>query len=256
MLDLVYREFSAEVAIIEARTQQILKKRDSGSFSPYKIPPKKDERLWLPALCLLSAGTAKDTNTKVVHLASAMNIFSMASSLHESLPDDYTGDELKEKIQFPILYGDLLYCCVCAELCRYDLHHYIGTMASIITSVNKDLALKDLNKDDQAAALKTDLAIRAIEGEYACYLGSHSVIGNNYITEVLKSLGYHLGLLKAVWDRELDCLPYIDHWYKAWSLLDILPRGREHEIFRHILLNMGGKWQLTQKPVILRELNA
>lgn len=254
MLEFVFREFSAEMAIIEARTQQTLKKRGNNCFNPLIFPPQKNDHMWLPALCLLSAGTVRDTNTKVLHLASAMSIFSMASFLHDSLPKDYAENELKEKIQLPILYGDLLYCCVCAELCRYDLHQYIGAMASVISSINQQLALKDLGSAG-ATALNIDLMVQAIMGESACYLGSHSVIGNSYMTEVVKSVGYHLSLLKAVWDRGLDYLPYIDHWYKAWSFLDILPRSRENELFRNILSKMGETWQLA-RPVILKEINA
>lgn len=251
MLKHVIHSFLPEITAIESRTRQFLRKNAIEGLFSREMTENRENRLWLPALCLLAAKTAKGTNSKVVQLAGILHVLDYASCLHWSLPDNTGQQDAKKDIQYPILVGDLLYSRVYMDICRFELQQYLSPLASLISAIHEELVMRDLKKMENISHLPHEIKIFALMTESACYLGAHSAAGNTVITEKLREFGYHLGMVRAVWDIDTDIEPYLHNWHKCWELLGFLPAGMERDMLQQILYFMGNKWQL-EKPVLLK----
>lgn len=255
MLELVIGVFMPEISAIEARTLKILKNCGSYNLHSLKFPQTAEKRHWITVLCLLSAKLAKDTNTKVIHLAGVLHLFNLASHLHLNLPEDFDTVEIQEEIQYPILVGDLLYSRVCGDICKYDLQQYLQPLASLIGVIHEELVLRDAKVKQNLPHHEHEINIYGVMTESTCFLGAHAAAGNNYLVENIRALGYQMGIIKAVWELNCEIEPYLNNWYKAWELLTKLPIGPERDHFQHILTFLGIKWGLV-KPQLLTEINA
>ena len=182
MLTKLFHKFLPELTAIEARTYKIIKKGTGNASYPGMCQFGKENLLWLPGLCLLSAKTAKDTNVKVVQLAGILHLLSLASHLHWSLPEEADLAEMKCRIQYPILVGDLLYSRVYTDVCQHGLQQYLTPLTSLIGSIHEELVLKDMKKQHNLPEQPHEIRIFAMMSESACFLGAHSVAGNNFIT--------------------------------------------------------------------------
>lgn len=252
MFENIIDSFLPELVTIEAKTQLILKK--SGGFTLNANNPlkKSGRRLWMPALCLAAAKTSKEINAKVLQLAAILHIFNYASYLHFNLPHEVKIVDLKDEVQYPVLVGDMLYSQVCADLCGYGLEQYLDTITSLIASLHKELLQRDLAAKN---AFENLLTFNAIISESACFMGSHAVAGNSYLTGILSSLGYNLGLLYAAYEMNLNSAQYREYWHKAQSLMEMLPPGTGKNLFGDILQNMESRWG-KEKSILLKEKKA
>lgn len=255
MLEQIINMYIPEIAAIEAKTQQALKKSGGFTLSARNPLRKNENRLWASVLCLLAAQSAKNINTKAFQLAGLLHLFSYASYLHFAVPEELETKNFNNEVQYPVLVGDMLYCRVCEDVCRYNIQQYLDSLTSLIASVHKEFVQRDLKIEQNQAPDENELKFQAIISEGACYLGSHAVVGNSPVTETLKALGYNLGILKGVWEKELAFELYIDYWYKAWSLTEALPSGLGQSLFQQVLESLGSKWKLD-RPRLLKESNA
>jgi|GEM_PF-2620200 len=250
MLTKLIYKFMPELTAIEARTYKIIKKGTGNVLYQGRYTLNKENLLWLPGLCLLSAKIAKDTNVKVVQLAGVLHLLSIASHLHWTLPEKTDLIEMKHQIQYPILIGDLLYSKVYADICQHGLQQYLTPLTSLIGSIQEELVLKDMKEQNNLPKLPHEIKIFAMMSESACFLGAHSVAGNNFITEKLREIGFHLGQLKAVAERGADISCYLSSWDACWKLLECLSDDKDREQFQHILQNLGSKLGLGRPPLL------
>lgn len=248
--------FRTEITAIEARTRQILKKCGGYGACSLKYHQAPEQGYWLPALCLLSAKLAQDTNTKAVELAGVLHLFSLATYLHMALPEEIEPENLREEIQYPILVGDLLYSRVCGDICKFEMQQYLQPLATLIGEIHEELLLRDAKTKANQPYYVHDIKIYALLAECASYLGAHAAVGsNNCLVEIIRTLGRQLGTIKAL--RDLNCSPegYLDCWYQLWTLFPTLPAGLGRDRLEKLILEMGRKWNLT-KPGIWQEMEA
>lgn len=244
-----------ELVTIEAKTQLALKKSGGFALSSNKLLQKSERRLWMPALCLVAAKTAKEINAKVLQLAGIIHLFNYASYLHLILPEEPKTDNLKEELQYPILVGDMLYSQVCADLCRYGLQQYLDPITSLIADVHRELVRRDIKMKQNQTVIENELELNAIISEGACYLGSHAVVGNSHLTSTLRSLGYNLGLINAAFEKNLTFDSYKDNWCKVQLCMEMLPPGEGKDMFKELVLNPDSEWE-QDGPVLLKKKKA
>lgn len=242
--------FMPELAAIEARTNRIIKKSTGNILYEEKKQLNKGNLLWLPGMCMLSAKAARDTNVKVVQLAGILHLLGFASNLHWSLPEDTESSKIKQQIQYLILVGDLLYSRVYTDICQHGLQQYLTPLTSLISSIHEELLLKDMKKQHNLPEQPHEIKIFAMMSESACFLGAHAVAGNTYITDKLREIGFHLGLLKAAAEAGANISCYLSSWYTCWELLDCLSDEKARQQYQHILLCLGRKWGFERPPLM------
>lgn len=241
MLTELLAGFMPELTAIDARTFNIVRKSTGNRFNEEKYYPNRVNLLWLPGMCLLAAKAAKDTNARVVRLAGILHMLGLASHLHWSLAEDTELNKMKQEIQYPILVGDLLYSRVYTDICRHRLQQYLMPLTSLVGSIHEELLLK---------GMESQIKIYAMMGESACYLGAHAAEGDAFVMDILREIGYHLGLLKGVAEWGASVSRYLSDWYACWELSEGLPDEKTRQQYQYILLELGRIWGL-RKPVLL-----
>lgn len=244
MLKEIIQGVMPELTTIEAKTQLTLRKTGILTLYSNNVLKKNEKCLWMPALGLISAKTAKDVNFKALQLAAILHLFNYATELHFLLPEESDTGNINNEVQYPILVGDMLYSQVCADLCRYDLHQYLDYITSLIALVHKELAERDLKQKQNLIAVEHELECNALISEGACYLGSHVIVGNSYVNGIIRSLGYNLGFIKAARDMKLTKFTYKDYWDRVHLLTDMLPPGTGKNFISNILQSMDSGWEL------------
>ena len=250
MLTELLAGFMPELTAIDARTFNIVRKSTGTMFNEEKYHPNRVNLLWLPGMCLLAAKAAKNTNARVVRLAGILHMLGLASHLHWSLAEDTELAKMKQEIQYPILVGDLLYSRVYTDICRYRLQQYLMPLTSLVGSIHEELMLKDTENRRDLSDRSHEIKIYAMMSESACYLGAHAAAGDTFATDILREIGYHLGLLRGVAERGANISRYLSDWYACWELSEGLPDEKTRQQYQHILLYLGRRWGL-RRPALL-----
>ncbi|MCR4442187.1 MAG: hypothetical protein QHH10_08015 [Peptococcaceae bacterium] len=251
MLKQAVLAFLPELTAIESKTRRILTKNAGFAFIEENYPLDRENRLWLPACCLLSAKLVRDTNIKVVQLAGILHLLNYASRLHWMLPGSDGASGEKQKTKLTILAGDLLYSQVYYDICRYGLKQYLSPLTSLIKSIHEEMVLMDYSKQQHLPVRRHEIRIYALISGSACFLGAHAAAGSTYITEKLREIGYHLGILRGVSETGEPVTEYLTNWQQCWDHLQLLPASPERDIFSGMLLYLGEKWGL-QQPSLLK----
>lgn len=255
MLEEAVLEFVPEISIIKAKSQKAL--HSKAGYVPNLLVSKKipDDHLWLPVLSLISAKTLKESNTRIIHLATGMQLLYFATRIHWAVPEDQDCLKLKEQIQYPILLGDLLYSRFYATICKYELDQYLGYLATLIENIHQEHVLRIEKRKQNVSEEPHVLQIYALLGETACYLAAHLSVGKTYLSEAIRQIGHHLGILRGIEEENYDPYLYLTSWYRTWELLEVLPPGPGRKCFELILLGFGSKMGL-EKPPVCTEIRA
>ena len=253
MLTQLLPGFMPELTAIEARTYNLVNKSTGNVLSEGMTELNKQNLLWLPAMCLLAAKTAKHTDVKVIRLAGVMHILGLASHLHWSLPEDAELIKMKQGMQHRILVGDLLYSQVYADIYQYGLQQYLMPLTALIGSIHEELLQKGVKYKPNLPGQPhdtPDIKIFAMMSEKACYIGAYATAGSSFPTDEMSKIGYHLGLLKAAAQLGASISGYLSNWYACWELSGCLPEEKTRQHCQHILHCLGKQWGL-EKPVLL-----
>jgi len=250
MLKQAIHTFLPELTAIESKTHRILAKNAGFAFIEDNYPLDRENRLWLPACCLLSAKLVKDVNIKAVQLAGILHLLNYASRLHWILPDGEGKSADRQKTQMTILAGDLLYSQVYFDICRYGLKQYLAPLTSLIKSIHEEMALMDHSRKQNRPMRRHEIKIYALASGSACFLGAHAALGSKFLTEKLREIGYHLGVLRGVSETGEAMDEYISSWKQCWDHLRVLPASPERDIFSGMLLCLGEKWGLQQPSLL------
>lgn len=243
MLERAIISLLPEITAIEARTEGILKKTGYVFLSD-KFPLDRDNRVWLPVLCLLAGKMACPAgNNKVISIAGILHLVNYASRLHWQIPEASEPRRIKQELQYPILVGDYLYSQVYLDLCQMGLREYLLPLSSLIASINEELLLRDQCKRRQLPARRHEISIYGMLSESACFLGAHTA-GNTYLAERLRPFGYHLGLLRGLSESDEDIAGHAASWYECCDILQTLPDCAESSLFNDMLVVIGEKWRL------------
>ena len=178
-----------------------------------------------------------------------MQVLYFATRIHWSIPEDKACIKLKEQIQYPILLGDLLYSRFYALICRFELQQYLAYLATLIGNIHEEHVLSNEKKKQNLPEEHHILQIYSLLGETACFLAAHLLVGKTFLSEVIKQLGQHLGILKGIREEGYDPYRYLAKWYCTWELLELLPPSLGREYFEDILLGFGRQWGLERPPV-------
>lgn len=269
MLNKLFQSFLPEITAVEVRLGHSLRKLE-GQVVHKGIDIKKENRLWLPVMCLLSARmVGKKVTDKILHLAGIFYLLNCAFYLHWRLPDDGEAARIKEEVHYPLLVGDWLYSNMYADICRYDLQQYLQPLSSLMVAVKQELALNGLKKKENIPTLGHELKAGGLMTEQACSLGIHVAadlyplaayssntdLPDKYLMDTMGSLGYRLGVLKILWEKKENPASAIDDWHHCWDIMGRIPSGREKLLLEELLLSMGGKWGLY-KPAFCKENHA
>ncbi len=229
-------QVASEVAAIKSINSQVFEKSSQNIDLYFRDLLVNEKYLWSAFLCILSAKALREVNKTTVKLGCIMHLLSITMHLHKKLPQTILTTDIKKKLQYPILIGDLMYCKIFSELSRFEMQQYIPAVSSLICTIHERLAGQESQEEE----------IEALICEKACYFGAHSVIGSTDTTEKISELGYHLGALRTLWESEEGYSAKVNsRWQSTWKLLDFLPGLKEKSLFQDILLKMGEQW--TQK---------
>lgn len=245
MINIVWHDLIIELATIERRTKAILQ-----TDAPLNLYADNNlltgDQNWLAILCLISAQVAKEINPKAVKLAGCFHLLNFAVSLHWYIPEESNDLSRKEKIQYPILVGDLLYSHLYLELYQNGLEGYLEPFSQLLSSINEEFYKDQSKVIPGRGGSENTLKIYTMMGVKACCLGSNLMAGSTYISNTLKSIGYHIGFLKHAKDYGYKGNLCLDNWYQVWSSFDMIPPGAGKEMIASYLQDMGLKWGLVR----------
>lgn len=254
MLEFLVEQFIPELLVVEAKVKKFLGKYKYLCRHANIFQIDVEERLWLSVVCLASAKTAKGLNRESVQVASYLQLFNLATQLHMTLPK-YTQQKTQQEIKYPVLLGDLLYSSIFNDICNNDLQEYLFDFIVLLEYVHEEAILRACPFKDDISYIHTDINLCGEMTQYASFLGARTVQCSGEILDLLKDLGYLLGVLKEVWNTNVVHTPYLNCWYQAWHKVELLSHNCDQSLFENLLLEMGKKWAL-KKPVMLKEIRA
>jgi hypothetical protein len=248
-------DFLTDLMAIEEQYRKIL-------FSQLNILPDKTpntlknmDLVWMPLLGLIcskdkySSRDKASTNVRVVCMACNLLLIDLAINLHCSIPDLNNSQDLVEEIQHPVLLGDLLYSIVYKKMSREGLEGYIKYVAELVSAIQNE-HIKISIKKEKGEPYTTHLVnIYGLMSGYACYLSSRIINEGLYCIEKFYDLGYHIGILRGVWENNLDFYTYYNNWVQAWKIIDTLESGKTKIYMEQLLSYLGSKWDINKNTI-------
>ncbi|PKM86645.1 MAG: hypothetical protein CVU87_11535 [Firmicutes bacterium HGW-Firmicutes-12] len=244
MLKILMPDIMPEFMAIEAKNNHFIK-LNIGKLHDVRSMLENEKHLWMPLLCILSAKIIKDVTIKTYQLAEIFHLLSYASQLHWSLPEN--NKDSKEDMKIDVLSGDLIYSRIYSNICQYGLQPYLLPFSNLISAMNESLILRDFSRENDDYEIRVFASLT----ESACYLGGSSASNNQLDLNVLKEFGYHLGILKSVYDKGKNIDEHYSSWQNCWDRVEEIKTSKRH-CFEKILRHMGEEWEID-KPVLIQE---
>lgn len=232
--------FMPEIKNIEHKTNNTIKKHTSFILYSKQILQKRESHLWLPLQCLLAAKISGGLNKNVVNMAKVLQLLDNALHTHWQIADSIDNANMKQEIQYPVLFGDYLYSQMYMDICQNGLGQYIKDISTLLATIHEEkLMMKNENRYDEEL-----VNIYGLLGSTAFYLGAQTADAESFLQVELKRIGYSMGIIYAIEELKLDKKAYQNILEEAWSSLVFLPVGQGKDILTNILVNLKKKWDV------------
>lgn len=198
-----------------------IKNKSIWDLTQFKV--EKHKRHFYPKLFLLSYSLFKrDTNVKVISMASIIQLIYLASEIHK-----YEG----ANPEYPVLFGDYMYAMFFQYLCKYDMVEWLAPLSQTISIMQ----LGSMERFEDNSVKNNSLNIISKEnaalGEISCYIGANFAKAPGRAVNSLKEIGYILGLIFGLLDDKRPALSkilnYIEEAEEQMSIVSSLSNNKE-----------------------------
>ncbi len=196
-----------------------------------------------PALVLLSGRLFNYQGQKLIHLATVVQLISLAAAIHFRISDDndnpVEGADPRDGAQLPVLVGDYLYSKYFVELCEGEILECLSPLAKIIAEMNHGALLRRKNSGRSGTDLKPVLAViekeTALLQEGAARLAGVLAQASPEEVTVLADFGRNLGMAAGILERNLDPVRAESYFDQALAALGKLPAGEARDGLQGLL---------------------
>ncbi|KJS88651.1 MAG: hypothetical protein JM58_00520 [Peptococcaceae bacterium BICA1-8] len=211
-----------EVSLILARIYKNLKLKSGMSTDILDISFSKLDMTFYPYLALLGSQGPKGITKKIRTLAVFSQIMYLSTEIHNRIPEDSTNLEFTNKVQLPILVGDLLYSKFYEILCTEDCFEYLDYYTEYVTQLNLnwiDYLQHKVSIEDISSCWYGELASMIME------LTARTSGFNGYWVKVIKRYGFGLGNLFGVYKLGLSAHEINKSWNTVQEAINLMPPG-------------------------------
>jgi len=231
----ITKALDLEISLIIARIYKNLKIKSGMSTDILNKSFSKLDMTFYPYLALVASQGPKGITKKIRTLAVFSQVMYLSTEIHNQIPEDSPNKEFTNKVQLPILVGDLLYSKFYEILCTEDCFEFLDYYTEYVSQLNLkwiDYLNHKASIEDISSCWYGELAGMIME------LTAKTSGFNGYWVKIIKRYGFGLGNLFGGYKLNLSTHEINKSWNTVQEAINLMPPGETKENLNSFAQNL------------------